>query len=250
MPSARCGTTDPPPRSAPAPRQHKTARPAPRPPLLGHPPAAEAQLPPRRAQPATAPPPPGPSSPEPPADRAPRAPATSTSDASGPTTPISGRPPCRRSDRNRRGSSRSRCSIPPRGIFMFVESIPHVGCAYRPRGRGPDLRGEQARQAGDRPPALPRRLRAPGGPARRRPRLPARPPQRRSRDEAQADHLLHRHRHPHRHRHRAHAYRLFLDFQHGGTVHTASFTVPAGLGTAPEGDDHEADSRSAEHHHG
>ena len=61
-------------------------------------------------------------------------------------------------------------------------------------------------RAGDRPAALPGRLRPPGRPARRRPRLPARPPGRGPAALVHAEVPS------------AGAYRLFLDFQHGGTV--------------------------------
>ena len=75
----------------------------------------------------------------------------------------------------------------------------------------------QGRRAGHRPAALPRRLRAPGLAARRRPRLPARPPRRRHRagPEISFDTEFPA----------AGRYRLFLDFRHGGSVHTAAFTV-------------------------
>ena len=85
------------------------------------------------------------------------------------------------------------------------------------------LVGQPRRPAGHRPAALPRRLRAPGRAARRRPRLPARPPRRRARRRRRPRPAPTSRSTPRRPS--AGTYRLFLDFQHGGAVRTAEFTV-------------------------
>ena len=80
------------------------------------------------------------------------------------------------------------------------------------------------RRAGHRPRALPRRLRPPGGAARGRPRLPARAPRREPGDGVTpaGPEVTFVAEVP-----SAGGYRLFLDFQHDGAVHTAAFPVVA-----------------------
>ena len=92
------------------------------------------------------------------------------------------------------------------------------GCRRGRRGDGPHRDGHPGRRAGHRPAALPRRLRAPGLAARRRPRLPARPSPRTTPGPGRRSPSTPSSPLPGR-------YRLFLDFRHGGAVHTAAFTV-------------------------
>ena len=83
-----------------------------------------------------------------------------------------------------------------------------------------DSERRQGRPAGHRPGALPRRLRAPGRAARRRPRLPARPPRGEPGDgkTEPGPGIAFGAEVP-----SAGSYHLYLDFKHDGVVRTAEF---------------------------
>ncbi len=118
---------------------------------------------------------------------------------------------------DRRRTRRSRASTASEVQLERDEATSMVTLPRHPRRRGRH-----------RPAALSRRLRPSGGDPGRRPRLPARP----SRGgRARAGGRL-----PGRVR-QAGRYRLFLDFKHGGRVHTADFTITADTAGAPDDDE-------------